>query len=65
MSCNRYNVTTDNAYIIVEVTDQMYVLMLINVDLDGYRWRNYDYWIGLKIIDIYEYGFKKLVELVV
>ena len=24
-----------------------------------------EYWIGLKIIDIYEYGFKKFVELVV
>ena len=45
-----------------------------NVDLDGYIWRNEDGvnvcgrisdWIGLKIIDIYEWsmnGFKKGIE---
>ena len=42
----------------------------MNVDKDGYRWRNDDgvnvleaYWIGLKLIDFYE--FKKFLVLVV
>ena len=43
----------------------------IYVNLNEYRWRNDDGvnlcrrkldWTGLKIIDIYEYGFKKFVE---